>query len=874
MSRHALCAVCLFTCCATEALAADPPLAAGEAAGRAAAAGTNYEQHIRPILKANCFHCHGAEGAAKGNLDVRLKRLLLKGGEQGPAVVAGKPEESLLYERVKAGEMPPGEKKLSADEIETIRRWIAEGAATLRDEPEQPDPGSPITAEERAWWAFQPISNPALPAAAPAERVRNAIDAFLARDLRGRGLSFAVDADKLTLLKRASLDLTGLPPTAHEISLFLADEADDAYERLLDRLLASPQYGERWGRHWLDVAGYADSDGYNDSDTPRQFAYKYRDYAIRSFNADKPLDQFLVEQLAGDELVSGSGPAHTMPPAELEKLIATGFLRMGADGTGQVNSEEARNQVIADTLKIVSTSLLGLSVGCAQCHDHRFDPIPQADYFRLRAVFEPAYDWKNWRQPAQRLVSLVTDADRAKSAEIEKAANEISTVRAAKQAEFIRIELEKELQKLPEERRAVLKETAETGADKRTPEQKQLLIDFPSINVNPGTLYLYNAEAAAELKKLDAQINEILAKRPPGDYVQALTEIPGQIPQTQIFHRGDFRQPKEAVKPGALSVCALPGHAVDFPEKDEKLPTTGRRLAFARWLTGKDNPLTARVLANRVWHHHFGRGLVTTPGEFGVLGEKPSHPELLDWLAHDLAAGGWRLKRFHKQIMLSTAYRQSSQRDAKKVELDGDDRLYSRKAVQRLDAETLRDRILAVTGVLNGKMFGPAVPVKEDDVGQIVVAVEPPAPGADVGDSPAFRRSVYVQVRRTQPLAFLQVFDAPVMEVNCERRTVSTVAPQSLMLMNSDFLLKQAAHFSARLKKEAGADPARQIERAWQLAYCRAPQADELADAVAFLAQRTAHFAQQMPAVADPPGEALVSLCQVILSSNEFLYVE
>jgi hypothetical protein len=690
--------------------------------------------------------------------------------------------------------------------------------------------------------------------------------------LKANGLEFAPEADRLTLIKRATFDLVGLPPTVEEVAQFLADPAADAYERMLDRLLASPQYGERWGRHWLDVAGYADSDGYNDADTPRPFAYKYRDYVIRSLNADKPLDQFLKEQLAGDEMVAG--PAPTLAPEELDKLIATGYLRMGADGTGQANSEEARNQVLADTLKIVSTSLLGVSVGCAQCHDHRYDPIPQADYFRLRAVFEPAYDWKNWRQPNQRLVSLYTDADRTKAAEIEQAAGEVAKERAAKEAEFIKATVEKELQKFPEGIRDQLKGAYEAPADKRTPEQQKLLADNPSVNISPGVLYQYDPQAAEELKKFDTKIGEIRAQRPPEDFIQALTEIPGQVPATHIFYRGDYRQPTDAVSPGALTVCAAPGQKIEFAVKDEGRPTTGRRTAFAQWVVGPQNPLTARVLANRIWLNHFGWGFVNTPGEFGILGDRPVHRELLDWLAHDLVAGGWKLKRFHKQIMMSAAYRQSSQRDARKAELDGDDRLGSRMPVRRLDAETLRDRILSVTGVLNPTMFGPAIPVKEDDAGQVVVAVDPPPPGSDMQQSPAFRRSIYVQVRRTQPLAFLQVFDAPVMEVNCERRPVSTVAPQSLMLMNSDFVLKQSNYFASRLKKEAGTEPADLVRRAWQLAYCRAPEADELQQATEFLTQRTARLQQQNPTPADPAAEALVSLCQVILSSNEFLYVE
>ena len=830
-----------------------------------------FEQHIRPILKANCFYCHGAEGDAKGSLDVRLKHLLIKGGDQGPAVVPGKPDESLLLDRIEAGEMPPGEKKLAPRDVDIIRRWIADGAVTLRDEPQAPPAGTEVTPEERAYWAFQPIAAPTIPVFDDAPAI-SPIDALLRGRMQQAGLSFAPQADKLTLIKRATLDLTGLPPTPEEVNAFRADDADDAYERLIDRLLASPQYGERWGRHWLDIAGYADSDGYNDADTPRQFAYKYRDYVIRAFNADKPVDQFLKEQLAGDEMVSG--PAATLPPEELEKLSATGYLRMAADGTAQANSEEARNQVLSDTIKIVSTSLLGLSVGCAQCHDHRYDPIPQADYFRLRAVFEPAYDWKNWRQPAQRLVSLYTDSDRARAAEVEQSAGQLAAEREKMQAEFLRTAIEKELQKFPEELRGPLKEAYDTPGDKRTPEQQKLLADNPSANISPGVLYQYDPQAAEELKKMDGKIAEIRAQRPPEDFVQALTEVPGQVPTTHIFYRGDYRQPKEAVGPGALSVCAAPGQTTEFPGKAAGIATTGRRTALAEWIVGPDNPLTARVLVNRVWMHHFGWGLVNTPGEFGVLGERPSNLELLDWLARDFVAGGWKLKRMHRQIMLSIAYRQSSQRDPRKAEIDSDDRLASRMPVRRLDAETLRDRMLSVTGVLNLSMFGPAVPVKEDDVGQVVVAVDAPPPGSDAAGCAAFRRSVYIQVRRTQPLAFLQVFDAPVMEVNCERRPVSTVAPQSLMLMNSDFVLKQSSYFAARLRKEAGDDPAQLVGRAWELAYCRAPSHEELQSSLEFLTQRVARLSQQTPAPTDPLGAALVSLCQVILSSNEFLYVE
>ncbi len=638
------------------------------------------------------------------------------------------------------------------------------------------------------------------------------------------------------------------------------------------------------------MAGYADSDGYTSADPVRPFAYKYRDYVIRSLNADKPLDRFVAEQLGGDELTTGDRA--NLAPDDIERLAATGFLRMAADGTssGGVDADVARNQVMADTIKIVSTSLLGLSVGCAQCHDHRYDPIPQADYYRLRAVFEPAYDWKHWRAPGERLVSLWTPADRAKAAEVDAEANKVAAERQARQDVFMAEALDKELEKYDDELQGAIRVALGTAKDKRTPEQQKLLDENPSASFSPGLLYQYNQAAADELKKFDARIAEIQAKKPFQDFVPVLDEVPGQVSPTVLFHRGDHRQPKNEIGPGGLTVCAAPGERLQIPPQDPARKTTGRRLALAQWLTGDRNPLTARVLVNRVWMNHFGRGLVNTPSDFGSLGEAPSHPQLLDWLARDLMAGGWKLKRVHKMIMTSTAYRQSSARDPRRAELDPEDRYYWRMSVRRLDAETVRDRILATSGVLNRKLFGASVPVKEDTVGQVVVGVDAPAGNEPPVGHEAFRRSIYIQVRRSQPLAMLHVFDQPVMETNCERRTVSTVATQSLMLLNSDFILQQSNYMAARIRKEAAGDPTAQVHSAWQLAFARAPLPKELETALAFLAAQSAPTAAPAPATvtagaggamppaaappAEPPVDALASLCQILLSTNEFLYVE
>jgi len=749
----------------------------------AAAAVPRFETDIRPIFREYCFDCHGATTKLDGGLDLRLVRFLQKGGESGPSVVPGDVAASYLLDRVKSGEMPPGEAHLPPKQIEILERWVAAGAPTLRPEPESIGPGVPISAEERSYWAYQPIVRPEVPTWPAEERVRTPIDALL-RKAMPVGLTYSPDADRPALIRRLYLDLIGLPPTKEELAQWTAHAGDGWYDDLVETLLKSPHYGERWARHWLDVAGYADSDGYTLADAERPWAWKYRDYVIRALNADKPFDRFITEQLAGDEL---AGPQNGDWTAEqIELLTATGFLRMAADGTGSGdNSPEARNKVIADTLKIVGSSLMGTSLACAQCHDHRYDPISHTDYFAMRAVFEPALDWQNWRVPGQRLVSLSTAADRQKAAEIEQQAVKVGEERAAKQAVYMKEALDKELMKYEEPLRAQLRTAYETVEKDRTPEQTELLKKNPSVNISPGVLYQYLPAAAEELKKFDARMAEIRATKPAEEFVQVLNEPAGHAPVTRLFHRGDPQQPKEEVAPAGLTVAAAEGSRVTFPADDPAIPTTGRRLALARWLTDRGNPLVARTIVNRIWLHHFGRGIVSTPGEFGKLGDTPTHPQLLDWLAAEFMENGWSLKHLHRVILTSTAWRQSSLRDPAREAIDLENRFYARKSLQRLDAEILRDRMLTVSGSLQRDLFGPPVSIKEDETGQVIVD------GAN-------RRSLYVRVRRTQPVAMLQSFDAPVMEVNCEYRPVSTVATQSLILLNGEFTLKSAGQLADR----------------------------------------------------------------------------
>ncbi len=842
-----------------------------------------FETGVRAIFKAHCWQCHGEEEDPKGGLDLRLVRYMSAGGDSGPAIVAGKHEESLVYQRVAAGEMPPGKKKLSPEEVETIARWIDSGAKTARPEPESLAAGDTFSDEERSHWSFQPIRRPPLPDVRHREEVATPIDAFLLARLESQGLTFAPEADRATLIRRVYFDLTGLPPSPEAVEKFVNDPAADGYERLVDGLLASPAYGERWARHWLDVAGYADSDGYDEKDVDRKWAYRYRDYVIRAMNDDKPWSEFIIEQLAGDELLEP--PYANLSPQQADKLIATGYLRMGPDGTGSAGGDPnvARNDVIADTIKIVSTSLLGLTVGCAQCHAHRYDPISHADYHRIRALFEPAYDWKNWRAPQARLISLWSAETRQQAEAVEAELADISKRRTEELDKLVSETFERELAKLPQEIQADARAARAAKEAERSDAQKQLIKEYPFLNVDRGSVYLYLDDRLSGFnKKWDELTESTRKKRPADDLVQCLTEVPGQAPTTRLFARGDFNQPRQEVGPGELAVLNATG--LSIAGDDPRLPTSGRRLAYARYLTNGRHPLLARVLVNRWWMHHFGRGLVATLGDFGALGERPSHPELLDWLADDFMQGGWRLKRLQRTIVLSRAYRQSSARRAELDAIDPDNRLLGRMSVRRLEAETIRDALLAASGRLEPKLYGPAVPVMPDDVGQVVVGIDTrDSAGRPTGKfislgAEEFRRSIYVQVRRSLPLGMLEPFDAPALSPNCERRASSTVATQSLLMMNSQFVVDQSTAMATRIEREAGSDPAAQFKLAWRLAYTRSPTDAETEAGVRFLSEQ-AEVAASLPPADEksqpPPAHvALAHLCQALLSSNGFLYVD
>jgi len=854
-----------------------------------------FERDVRPLLKAHCWHCHGEEAEPEGGFDARLARLVIAGGDSGPAVVPGDAEGSLLHRRIAAGEMPPGPVKVSADELRTIARWIAEGARTARPEPEFLAPGDISTAEDRAHWAFQPVVRPAVPDVPPEAEVRTPIDAFLWTTLREHGLDgFAPEADRATLVRRLSFDLTGLPPAPDEIAAFVADDSSDAHERLVERLLASPAYGERWGRHWLDVAGYADSDGYTAKDTERAWAWKYRDWVIDAFRRDMPFDAFLVEQLAGDELVPR--PWENLTAEQAARLVATGFLRMAPDGTTDPASDQslARNDKLAETIKIVSTALVGLSVGCAQCHAHRYDPISHADYHRLRAIFEPAYDWKAWRTAPERLVSQWAAETRAEAAKIDAELAEVTAARTAALDRIVAETFERELARLPADVQPAARAVRETPEKDRTAEQRALVKQYPFLNVNRGTVYLYLSDRLTGFtKEWDTKEQEVKARRPAEDWIDCLSEVPGHVPETKLFARGDHNQPRETVPPGELAILDRGDAAI--PHDDPAVETTGRRLAYARHLTSGRHPLVARVLVNRFWMLHFGRGLVATPADFGVQGERPSHPELLDWLADEFVKSGWSLGHVHRLILRSRAYRQTSIRTEALDAIDPDNRLLGRMSVRRLEAEVVRDALLAASGELVAKRGGPPVPVAFDEVGQIVVGADnrdsagrPKGALGSLGEE-EFRRSVYVQVRRSMPLGILETFDMPDLAPNCEQRTSSTVAPQSLLMLNGPFVVARSRAMAERVVRETGDDPTRQVARAWLLATGRPATTEETLSALAMLdAQALTLLAATAPppaggaaapadsasAVAAARSAALATLCQALVSSNRFLYVD
>lgn len=848
-----------------------------------------FEKSIRPILKAHCFHCHGEERELAGGLDLRLVHLMQTGGESGPAIVIGQKSESLLLKRVVRQEMPPAGKKLDAREMEILSRWIESGAQTVRPEPK--DPGqAKYTNEELAHWAFQTPVKPSIRFNSASDVcMENQIDGFVEKKLQQVDLRFAPLADKATLIRRLKFDLHGLPPTENELNEFLSDDGPDAYSRLVDRLLASPQYGTRWARHWLDVVGYAESDGNLNKDQPRPHAWHYREYVIDAWNSDKPYDQFLIEQIAGDELIDGTPNGNDLRHVEL--MAATGFLRMPPDVTQTDNSLMDRNQAVAEVINVIGTGILGITVGCAQCHDHRYDPVSIQDYYRLRAVFDPAFPLDRWKRPNERLIDLTDDPTQAVVAEIEKQAVAIQSDIQQRRRDHCQSIQEREIAKVPENLRDAIRKAVNTKLAEQTDEQKQLLDRYPTVRTIDwivGQLVEYDRKAYDAFEAESKKVSELRATKPIQRWIMSIDESRDKVPVSKVFFRGSPETPTEEVQPQELTALIANRANVAIPMlSNQTKRSTGRRLRYAQQLTDGTHPTVARVLVNRIWLHHFGEGLVSTAGNFGIAGNLPSHSDLLDWLAVDFMENGWSIKRLQKQILLSRTYQQSAiPSSPRSIEVDRDNRMLSRFTLRRLDAEALRDSLLYVGDQLNLTMGGPSVPVTEDGDGKAVIGTQNRRNGlfdsvSGAGGN-ANRRSVYISTMRSLPLNELQTFDLPDMTPNCQVRGSSTVAQQALFFMNDPFVIDASMKMADSLLRQSESMEDR-IRSAYVRLFAHSPSENQLKDCVLFVTRQIAmlqsnneeEWKKKVSEKSDWISQvAIANLCQSLMASNRFLYIE
>ncbi|MCA9115191.1 MAG: DUF1553 domain-containing protein [Planctomycetaceae bacterium] len=788
-----------------------------------------FEKDILPIIRSKCIRCHaGVE--PKAGLNLTSPSSLLTGGKSGAALRIRAAEFSLLYEMVSSDKMPPVGQKLTASEKGLIRKWINAGAEGVGNAASIDD-SEDLTGADL--WSFKPPVRPAVPTVRQLDAVANPIDAFIQHRLEDRGMTLAAAAERLTLLRRATFDLIGLPPSPAEIEQYFNDNRPDACARMIDRLLASLHYGERWGRHWLDVAGYTESAGILNEDKPLPLAWRYRDYVIRAFNSDKPYDRFLQEQIAGDELTGywdAYETAERLPAEVVEGIIATGFLRTAADPS-RPDFKKIKNAAgqyfyptLFDTLQIVCTTTMGLGVQCARCHSHKFDPVPQADYYRMQAVFMTAYRPENWIPQMNRRLTIATkqqvEAAAKQNAAIDATVKRLQAELAALKATFTARIFAEKLAELPAEMQPEVKAALQTEKGKRTEAQQKLAAEFEEKLQPQGKVLEAALAEFTDYTKREKELNAAIAaeekERPRFDEVRALYDLPGEA-TTPVLLRGDPLTPGPLVEPGVISTLAAP-QPFQWAAPEVAAKTSGRRLAFARWLTQPQHPLTARVMVNRIWMHHFGTGIVATPDDFGVAGSPPSHPALLDWLATEFVRSGWSIKHIHRLILTSNTWRQRSrvspQHRALCTEIDPDNQLLWRQTIRRLEAEPLRDAMLAVAGTLSRPMYGDSQSVSRQKDGEVIV----PA-GQDQN-----RRSVYVRILRLNPETMLQVFDQPTIAVNCTQRSVSTVSTQALTLLNSDVMVRAAAAFADRVWSEQPDDP---IGQALLTAWGRSPGTGE-----------------------------------------------
>lgn len=810
-----------------------------------------FEQEVRPVLADNCFECHGPDLAkVKSGLRLSGRDALLGGGERGPALVPGDPEQSLLIHAVRYSDsdfaMPP-KRKLPAASIAVLERWVALGAPWPGGEAGGDGSGVGDSSrhtidldEGRTWWSFQPVVRPAVPAAPSGAAIANPIDAFVSARLAAAGLHPNPSATRAELARRAWFDLIGLPPSAEELQAFVDDPSPDAWPKLVDRLLATPQYGERWGRHWLDVVRYAQTNGY-ERDEEKPLAWRYRDYVIQSLNDDKPYDRFVNEQLAGDELEDSSN----------EAVLATGFYRIGVWDAEPDDTEQANFDELDDVVRTIGEGFMGVTLGCARCHDHKFDPFSQEDYFSTLAFVRNVRRYSVPVYSGQSPVMTPLNFDRKSYEEWERGRQRLQA------------DLERERSGIDERGRALLIEQRldqlspdvrvawDTPPAKRTPPQQLLVAGVPM--QKPDQLDIVSAlsrELAHRRFELDALIEQAKNSYVGNfDWALSVKEAGTVAPPTNVHVRGKADSPAQEVPPRFVRVLCPTDEAAlpEIPEPAAHSRTTGRRRVLADWIASPEHPLTARVMVNRIWQHHFGRGLVPTPNDFGRTGSPPTDQALLDWLASEFVERGWSIKAMHRLIMGSNAYRMSSQaEDPAALAADAANELLWHQNLRRLDAEVLRDSVLSASGTLNlepgGRGFFPRLSR------EALAGGSRPGEGWEISPpEQQNRRSIYAYVKRSLLVPLLEVFDYTSTALPVAERTTTTIASQALMMLNSEFMNEQAAAFAQRVEREAGDDPRRQVRAAFRGALSRDPTASEEALALDALARQTQAFADVKP---------------------------
>jgi hypothetical protein len=717
---------------------------------------------------------------------------------------------------------------------------LGQGSPCLSDDAK---PERPITAEDRAHWAFRPPVRPGVPPVKERGWARNPIDAFMLAKLEAAGIPHAEEADRATLLRRLSFDLTGLPPTPQEVDAFLADRSPDAYERQVDRLLASPRYGERWAQHWLDLARYADTDGF-EFDQARPDAWRFRDWVVGALNRDLPYDEFVRRQLAGDEV----------DPDDPASFVATGFNRCYPDMVDLNDQGLRRQNALNDITETTGLVFLGLTIGCARCHDHKFDPIRLVDFYRLQGVFTPARFRDDYPigSPGQR-----TEYERKAAAwEAEVARIQAALLRLEAPARAVLAP------GLPPTADELVIAASQKSEEERSPQDVRLFYEALARDkrVKPAALIAeLGSEKAAERAEWLARLDQTKkAAPPPLPQARGIDEIGPEAPPTYLLRRGEYTAKEAEVTPGVPLVLAQDeaGAALNSTPSSR---STGRRTALAAWLVRPDHPLTARVMVNRLWQHHFGRGIVATPSDFGTMGEEPTHPELLDWLATELVARRWSLKAMHRLMLTSATYRQSSRPNRAAGSADPENLLLGCQRRQRLDGEAIRDALLAVSGRLNPAMGGPCVfPELPAELTKLSSkgAVWPVSPKAE----DRARRSLYVFIRRNLRYPFFEAFDRPDTNASCPRRPATTIAPQALSLLNGKLAHDAAIALAARIRREAGPCTDDRIDRAYRICLGRRPSLDERRLARQFLGES---------------GDgSLTAFCLALVNINEFVYID